>query len=216
MTNFSSLRALCIVALLAALAVPVAAQDIPRNIPDDPTESPADRQREELRERNREAISKFFLGNSFAVAPALGRYSSAMSYQLEVGFDRRGASAIYLTLGARRYATLGADQFGLTDEAAGLFMLGYDLGLDRFTGDERFDRAAVGIGVGGVYGGDAGRMTVDVAPKYTIPINRYWSLPVGLRFGQTILGNFEEGVRTTFIGASIGLKLHFGHRPYFK
>ena len=217
MTILPSIRAFCIVALWVTLAVPAAAQDIPRNIPDDPTESPADRQREELRERNREAVSSFFVANNLAAAPALGRYSPAASYQFEVGFDREGASAIYLTLGARRYATLERDAFGpARSETAGLFMLGYDLGLDRFTDDARFDRAAIGFGIGGVYGGNAGRLTVDVAPKYTFPINRYWSLPVGLRVGQTILGTFADSVRTTFIGASIGVKLHFGHRPFFR
>lgn len=216
MTTFAHPRALFLVVLLAGLALPATAQDIPNNIPDDPTESPADRQREELKERNREAISKFFIGNNLAGAPAIGRYSPAVSYQLDIGFDRQGASAIYLTLGARRYATLGTGPFGLTDETAGLFMLGYDLGLDRFTDDTRFDHAAIGVSVGGVYGGDVGRLTIDVAPKYTIPIDRYWSLPVGLRFGQTLFGNFEDHVRTTFIGASIGVKLRFGHRPFFK
>jgi hypothetical protein len=206
-------------ALLVVLGGTAAAQAIPDNIPDG-TQSVPEQQREQLTERHRDVVSRFFTGANLSAAPAFDQEETAYSAQIEFGVDLARHNALYLTLGARQYLVEAPETsawLGGRKETAALFAAHYDLGLARFM--EAFTlsrRAAVGLGMGAVMGEDLGMLTVEVAPKYVLPIDQYWSLPVGLKVGQAVIGGHGAQVRTTFVGLSIGVKRFYGHRDHLK
>ena len=221
MSTMSSLiaRSFTGLMLMVALSGTAAAQAIPDNIPDG-TPSVPEQQREQLKERHRDVVSRFFTGANLSAAPAFNQGLTAYSAQVEFGFDVARHNILYLTLGARQHVVDDPEAtgwFGAQKETAALVAVHYDLGLARFVEASTFSRrAAIGLGLGAVVSENLGMLTVEVAPKYVLPINRYWSLPVGLKIGQAVIGGRGAQVRTTFVGLSIGVKRFFGHRDHLK
>lgn len=221
-------RCLAVLLTVTTLCGTAAAQDLPDNIPDGPRWVP-EKQRDELTERHRDVISRFFTGAQFSAAPAWTKGPSAFGFQLEAGFDVGEHDAIYITVGAREYVEAGAtrsDRRGAPDLGGGqwsekevnaLFSMNYEAGLVRYLDGTLFGRrTAVGVGVGLVGGGGPGMLSVEVGPTYTLPINPHWSLPVGVKIGQTLIGAGRAQVRGTFVGLSIGVKRFYGHRDHLR
>ena len=210
----TSFRHLVIAVALAAIALPASAQ-LPDNIPVDPEKSPADRQRERFEERHHATFSRMFASSHLALSPVIQREGAMVDVVVQGVVDLPGGDALHLTVGSRSYALAEAtDQpFHVSSrESAYLFAMGYDVSLSRFfPASALARRAAIGISAGGIFA-DVGVVSVDLEPKYILPINQYWSLPVGLKLGTAILGVLEASNAATFIGASVGIKRHFGQR----
>jgi len=220
----------CLAVFLAitTLCGTAAAQDLPDNIPDGPRSVP-EKQRDQLTERHRDVISRFFTGAQFSAAPAWTEGPSTVGFQFEAGFDVDEHDAIYITFGAREYVaveTMRSDSRGAPGLGGGrwsekevnaLFSVNCETGLARYLDDTAFGRrAAVGVGVGFVGGAGPGMLSVEIGPTYVLPINPHWSLPVGVKIGQTLVGARSAQVRGTFFGLSIGVKRFYGHRDHLR
>lgn len=51
-----------------------------------------------------------------------------------------------------------------------------------------------------------------IGAKYAVPIDLYWSLPIGIKIGQSVAGAGDAQLRGIFVGVSIGVKRFYGHR----
>lgn len=218
---------LAVLLLTMTLCGTAIAQDLPNNIPKGPQSVP-ENQRDQLKERHRDVISRFSTGGQFSAAPGWMAGPSTFGFQLEAGFDVGEHDAIYVTFGAREYVEVGtmrSDRFRAPDpvesrwaakKVNALFSANYETGLARYWDDAFGRRAAVGIGLGFAGGGGPGMLSVEVGPTYVIPINPHWSLPVGVKIGQTLVGARRAQVRGTFVGVSIGVKRFYGHRDHLR
>ena len=77
------------------------------------------------------------------------------------------------------------------------------------------DRSAVALGMGwsGGSAGGAG-MSLSVTPEYILPVNAYWSVPIGFSL-NTVVSSTPEA-RRTFLGLHVGVRTHFGQRKQLK
>ncbi len=219
---------LLFVVLCAGPVAEALAQDLPGNIPDDPRDLP-DGQKDILKERHRDLISRLFVGTQASAAPTLRRDLIAYGTEKEVGLDLAPHHALSLVFGVREYVLRPdapdathdnpARRLGEEDsrkETIALFSVNYDRRLAAWGGDSRFARrTSVGVGVGGALG-DGHLITVDLTPSYEIPVRTNWSMPVGLKIGQAILGKDRARVRGTYVGFSVGVKRRFGGHDALK
>lgn len=201
----------------------VAQVAIPDNIPDG-SSSPPEEQRKHLKERHRDVVSRFFTGGQFSAAPAWSEGASAFGFQLEAGFSVGLHDALYLTFGARDYIeerVATEDRrtpYGPSDkEPYVLLTANYEVGLERYVDDSAFaHRAVVDVGIGFAGGDGPGMLSVEIGPKYVVPIDSYWSLPIGIKIGQSLVGAGDAQLRGTFVGVSIGVKRFYGHRDVLR
>ena len=216
-------RSIALAVFVAALLLPAlaSAQAIPDDIPDSPSPDELDERRENrLKERHHAAISRLFTSARVAAVGAVAVPAGAgdvLGYGVQVGgglrFNRGdafyGALDVYqLPVSASDHDVLSLEPPLATVYAASLH---YQLGLRRFAPTSGWaDRSAVAFGVG-TYSGDAGGVSLAVTPEYILPINRFWSLPVGMSL-NAILGETPR----TFLGLHIGLRTHFGQRKQLR
>lgn len=219
------IRRLLVIAVLGVgLCSGVYAQDVPDPVPGGPEAVP-DRQRETLKERHRDLISRFFTTANVSAAPTFNHDLAAYGFLAETGLKVTPHSAFSFAVGVREYVvpngassghSAGANPPMPQKERIALFAVNYDLGLASFGETPRFARHAVlGVGFGGALG-DAHLLTLEVTPKYEIPIDQYWSLPVGLKLGQAALGADRGRVRGTYVGINVGIKRFYGQRDRLK
>lgn len=98
----------------------------------------------------------------------------------------------------------------------GLFTANYEAGLARYGGNTPFaERAALSVGIGVAAGEGLGMIALEIGPTYVIPIDAYWSLPIGVALGHAV-GTRSTGVRGPFVGLSIGIKRFYGNRRYLR
>ena len=216
-----NLRYTPLIALLAVLlfGVPAAVgQAIPEHIPDTPGESPMDREREKREERHHAALSRFFGTTSVSASPILSGPGLFFDTVLEAGVEMRNGDALYVMLGARSATDdPAASRLGpfssQTDAGGGLFALGYELSLARFSTNDLVGGSSVSVSFGGLLS-DVYMLYVDVSPRYIIRANQYWSLPVGIKMTTSFLGENANPIGT--VGVTAAIRRHFGQRKSLK
>ena len=212
------LRTLLALLLLSAWGRTVLAQAIPDNIPDVPGESPADRARERLKERHRAELSRIFVASHIAVGPMSGNDGYLVDFLVQAGIDLRGGGALHAAVGSRSasIANQSTSTFGQRGNTSYLFSVGYDVPMRHLVPAwKACDRCALGLAIGGLIAG-VGVATLDVGPKYVLPVNRYWSVPLGLKLSTVVLGKSDAAIQQTFLGLSIGARVRFAHRDRLK
>jgi hypothetical protein len=197
--------------LAGLLLAGTAASQVPDYIPTNPEESLADKERKRFEERYREPLSRLFTVTSVSVAPSLASPVSAFGYHMQAGLDLRNGDAWY---GSIEHRVFDATPFAVfSQEVTSAFVLtfNYDFAASRWLDDSRLARnAALGVG-GGAFFSEADLFVLEVTPKYTVPMNRYWSMPVGVRFSAALFGE-DVNVTRTFVGFTIGMKAHLFRR----
>ena len=190
-----------------------AAQDIPDDIPDAP-EGLDERREKRLQERHHATISRLFASTKTALALSPG----ALGYGVQV------AGGTLLDQGSAILGTVDVYQIPVQADEDNFFLpeggmetvyttsLQLQLRLRRLLAPSKLaDRGVIGLGMGWS-GGSAGSggLGLMVTPEYLIPINPYWSLPVGFSL-NAVVSNAPEA-RRTFVGLHVGLRTHFGQR----
>ncbi len=52
----------------------------------------------------------------------------------------------------------------------------------------------------------------DVTPTYDLLNGDFWSVPAGLKLSLMTVGSEEISMSRAFLGFTVGVKRHFGHR----
>lgn len=192
--------------LVALMAAPAAAQDIPDNIPDVPGESPADRAQERFVERHRGFLSRIFTTGSFDAGP-LPRDGLGYQTNVSVGLDFRSGDAMFVAINSRILPDRDPQYFD--NESLVVYAgVGYTLSGTRFLGSsEAGQRSALSTELG-VWSGEASLVALDLSPTYAILRGASWSVPAGVRFSLARINGPDGTVVHPFVGLTIGAKLH--------
>ena len=207
--------------LLVALLLPAtaSAQDIPDDIPDSPSPRELDERREKwLKERHHATLSRLFASTKMAVAPLPG----VLGYGVQVAGGvqlERGGAILWATDIYQIPVKTGTSNRVLPKgdvEAFFATSLQLQLSLRRLLAPSKLaNRSALALGMGWS-GGTAGNggMSLSVTPEYILPVNSYWSLPIG--FSLNTIVNSAPEARRTFLGLHVGVRTHFGQRRQLK
>lgn len=205
-------KLLPILLLFALLTAPCYAQGIPVNVPDTPGESPADREREQLEERYRPLLSRLYVRSQLVAPVAVN--SPFLSFQLSAGYERTNGDAFYTITGVQEVFPVGEDAPDSRLQTVYVLGAGYALHLGRFLpGSAHADRSTLGLEIGSQVG-HQGRLSMELAPTYEIPVSHHWSVPVGLKLGTLYVGNDE--IRDAYVGVSAGVKMYLGKRDHLE
>lgn len=206
--------ALCALVLMA----PPALAQVPQDIPDGTGRDLGEEQKERRMEAFREDLQHLYLATQLGAGPAFGvpRHLTigahqAVGVQLDAGHVLAVAFDVY-RMPAERDSNPFA-QIGLYDESVAVVTIQYHHNLRRLAPrSEHARRTTVAFGYGVATGGNQG-MTATLTPTYTLPVNRYWSMPLGVQFSHLLLDGSTSVAQRTFLGLQIGVRLHpFGHR----
>lgn len=208
-------RSLALCIILAATPAIALAQAVPDNVPDNPEESAADRERERLIERHRQQLAPLFGSTTVAVSP-FGSSGATVELMVRGGANMSNGDAISVGVGTRTsmLAVQLDDEFPVGSSY--LFSLGLDIGLRRFESTSRLlRRSSIGLGFGGITGQENAVM-LELQPTYTIRVNQFWSLPIGIR-GTALMGGTGEGPTDHhFLGVAAGIKVNLLTRDRLK
>ena len=198
-----------LVLLLAAVALPAAAQVVPDELPD-PTEPFADRANRELIERHRPFLSGLFASSTLAVGLEVGAPELIGAVGAEGGYRFESGHALALSTSVRgpleRNPLTGDRGEGLKATVGGEMILSLGRGAARRS---ILRGAEVGVGLGvdlfedaSGTGSTAAIPSVSLSPRIAIPVTPTLAVPVGLRVTQEV----GADARPAFVGLSLGVR----------
>lgn len=210
--------------VLVLVSAPALAQ-VPQDIPDGNGRNLGEEQEERRTEAFREELQHLYVATQVGAGTSLeARRAATLGAHQAVGiaFD----SGHILSLAVDVYHVPGAT--GAPDFLAETGFLDHTRSFDRSVAvvsmqyhhnlrhlaprSEHARRTTVALGYGVASGGNQG-MTFTLTPAYTLPVNRYWSMPLGVKVSYLLMDGGASVAQRTFVGLQIGVRLHpFGHR----
>lgn len=212
-------RILVVLLLVIATADDARAQAIPDHIPDAPEERPGERVQKRLAERHRPQLARFFVATD--VAGAVPGTPVAGTFELTAtgGISKPNGDALYLGIGTRFVPPHVAGRDRLTDRIQSqVLSTGYEVAMWRVRPNDRFWRDAR-LGLGAAIGvGMITDLRLEVRPTYMLRVSRWWSMPISVSLGTSVLRDSHVSMSRFMVGVSIGARMNLlsRERPYLK